>query len=176
VAATLDAARLMLDEHDVRHVFLASGACLPLRPVDELRAHLAAHPRTDFIESATTADVPWTVGGLSHERFTLFFPVSWRRHRKAFDALIELQRRLGVRRRPPPGVVPHMGSQWWCLTARTLRAILDSPRPAHNAYFRRTWIPDESYFQRLARLYSTQIEARSLAVQVRFSGQAAHFL
>ena len=28
-----------------------------------LQDHLAAHPQTDFIESVTTADVGWTVGG-----------------------------------------------------------------------------------------------------------------
>lgn len=156
---------MMLDRHDVRHVYLASGACLPLRPVCDLLDHLASGPDIDFIESATTADVPWTVGGLDRERFTLFFPVSWRRNKPLFDALVAGQRALGVRRSPPRGVVPHMGSQWWCLTARTLRAILDAPdRRAHDVYFCRTWIPDESYFQSLTRLYSTGIEARSLTL------------
>ncbi|MGR3493735.1 DUF5927 domain-containing protein [Citreimonas sp.] len=165
VAATLDAATMMLGRHDVRHVYLASGACLPLRPVPDLLDHLASRPDTDFIESATTADVPWTVGGLDRERFTLYFPVSWRRNKPLFDALVAGQRALGIRRRPPRGVVPHMGSQWWCLTARTLRAILDSPdRRDHDAYFRRSWIPDESYFQSLARVYATEIEARSLTL------------
>ena len=59
VAATQDAAEIMLrDFREVRHVYLASGSCLPLRPVQELIDYLAARPRTDFIESATTADVP----------------------------------------------------------------------------------------------------------------------
>ena len=45
-----------------------------------------------------------------------------------------------------------MGSQWWCLTRATLRAILRDPdRPALARYFRGVWIPDESYFQTLAR-------------------------
>ena len=55
----------MLNEFkDVRQVYLASGSCLPLRPVQELIDYLAQRPHTDFIESATTADVPWTIGGL----------------------------------------------------------------------------------------------------------------
>ncbi|WP_373354920.1 beta-1,6-N-acetylglucosaminyltransferase [Pseudoroseicyclus sp. CXY001] len=166
VAATQDAAEQMLLKHrDVGHVFLASGSCLPLRPIEELKAWLAARPETDFIESATTADVPWTVGGLSDERFTLRFPFSWKRQRKLFDRYVKLQRRLGVRRRIPAGIVPHMGSQWWCLTRRTLSAILTDPmRPAHDRYFRRVWIPDESYFQTLVRLYSTEVESRSLTL------------
>jgi hypothetical protein len=58
-----------------------------------------------------------------------------------------------------------MGSQWWCLTRQTLSAILQDPeRSTYDAFFRHVWIPDESYFQSLARLYSTQIESRSLTL------------
>lgn len=166
VAATQAAATILLDRHPgVSHVFLASGACLPLRPVAELGRYLDAHPGTDFIESATTAEVPWIIGGLSHERFTLAFPFAWRRQRRLFDGFIGLQRRLGVSRRIPPGIQPHMGSQWWCLTRRTLEAILQDPRrPEFDRYFRRVWIPDESYFQTLARRHSRAIESRSLTL------------
>ncbi len=166
VAATQDAASLLLARFpDVRHVYLASGSCLPIRPVAELAAYLARHPRTDFIESVTIADVEWTVGGIAEERFTLRFPFSWRRQRRRFDAWVRIQRILGLRRRVPPGLVPHLGSQWWCLTRATLSAILDDPaRPARDRFFRRVWIPDESYFQSLARLYSSRIVSRSLTL------------
>ncbi|MFX0546074.1 beta-1,6-N-acetylglucosaminyltransferase [Roseovarius sp. S1116L3] len=166
VAASQSAAELMLEEFpQVRHVYLASGSCLPLRPVQELIDYLAARPHTDFIESATTADVPWTIGGLDAERFTLRFPFSWRRHRYLFDRYVALQRKLGMKRRIPGGIVPHMGSQWWCLTRQTLSAILTDPeRPTYDRYFSKVWIPDESYFQTLARQYSRQIESRSLTL------------
>jgi hypothetical protein len=166
VEASQAGAELMLDAFpDVHHVYLSSGACLPLRPVPELIEYLAQRPRVDFIESATTADVSWTIGGLDQERFTLRFPFSWRRHRKLFDAYVKLQRALGMRRSIPEGLVPHMGSQWWCLTRQTLSAILQDPkRKVYDRYFRRVWIPDESYFQTLARLYSTHIESRSLTL------------
>ena len=166
VAATQSAAELMLAEFPrVDHVFLASGACLPLRPVPELVDYLAARRDTDFIESVTTADVGWTIGGLDLERFTLRFPFSWRKRRKFFDGYVRLQRRLGMRRRIPHGVQPHLGSQWWCLTRRTLQAILQSPQRAeHDAYFRHVWIPDESYFQTLVRQVSDRVESRSLTL------------
>jgi Family of unknown function (DUF5927)/Core-2/I-Branching enzyme len=166
VAATQEASTVMLrDFPQVRHVFLGSGSCLPLRPVAELRAYLDERPTTDFIESVTTADVGWTVGGLNAERFTLRFPFSWRRHRALFDLYVNLQRRLRLRRRVPAGIVPHLGSQWWCLTRRTLSAILQHPdRADHDRYFRRVWIPDESYFQTLVRHCSQQIESRSLTL------------
>jgi hypothetical protein len=129
VAATQAAAELMLKSFaDVRHVYLASGSCLPLRPVEELKHYLDERPNTDFIESVTTEDVTWTVGGLDEERFTLRFPFSWKKHRELFDRYVRLQRKVGFRRRIPKGLVPHMGSQWWCLTRQTLSAILEDTR------------------------------------------------
>lgn len=166
VGASQSAAEQMLRSHpEVNHVYLTSGSCLPLRPVGELVTYLAERKDIDFIESATTADVPWIVGGLSAERFTLRFPFSWKRHRALFDRYVTLQRRLRMKRRIPGGIVPHMGSQWWCLTRRTLEAILGDPdRPVYDRYFRRVWIPDESYYQTLARLHSRHIESRSLTL------------
>jgi hypothetical protein len=166
VQASQAASELMLANFpDVRHIMLASGACLPIRPVADLRSYLDARPQIDFIESATTADVPWTVGGLSAERFTLRFPFSWRKQRRLFDWYVAFQRRRKMRRRIPAGIVPHMGSQWWCLTRQTLSAILTDPRRTEmDRYFRRVWIPDESYFQSLSRLYAQRIESRSLTL------------
>ena len=166
VAATQAASTVMLQEFaEVRHVFLASGSCLPLRPVEELKAYLATRPRVDFIESVTTEDVGWTIGGLDVERFTLRFPFSWRSQRKLFDGYVRLQRRVGYKRRVPDGLVPHLGSQWWCLTRQTLSAILESPeRDEIDRYFRRVWIPDESYFQTMVRQFSANVESRSLTL------------
>jgi len=164
-ASQTSSARLLRDFPGVRHVYLASGSCLPLRPVEELRAYLAARPRTDFIESVTIRDVDWTVGGLNDERFQFRFPFSWKRHRFLFDRYVEFQRRIGFKRKMPDGVVPHLGSQWWCLTRQTLSAILEDPRRAEiDAYFRYVWIPDESYYQTLVRNYSRNIESRSLTL------------
>lgn len=166
VAATQAASEVLLAEFpEVRHAYLTSGSCLPLRPISELKAYLDARPRTDFIESATIADVPWTVGGLDEERFTMRFPFSWRKNRWLFDRYVEIQRKLGLKRRIPAGLVPHIGSQWWCLTRQTLSAILQDPdRAMYDGYFSKVWIPDESYFQTLVRHYSTQIESRSLTL------------
>lgn len=166
VAATQSASQQLLMAYpEVRHVYLASGSCLPLRPIQELIDYLNDHPQTDFIESATTADVPWTVGGLEAERFTLRFPLDWKRHRFWFDKYVAWQRFCGVKRKMPDGLVPHMGSQWWCLTRQTLSAVLQDPeRRIYDRFFRRVWIPDESYFQTLSRKYAINIESRSLTL------------
>ncbi|EBA14203.1 DUF5927 domain-containing protein [Roseobacter sp. CCS2] len=166
VAASQEAATVLLEDFpDVQHAFLASGACLPLRSIADLIGYLKAQPDTDFIESATTADVPWTVGGLDRERFTLRFPFAWKKHRRLFDWFVKLQQILGYRRNIPEGIRPHMGSQWWCLTRQTLDAILQDPnRDTYDAYFRKVWIPDESYYQTLTRLHTRKVESRSLTL------------
>ncbi len=166
VAASQEASEVLLrDFPGVRHVYLASGSCLPLRPVEELRAYLAARPMTDFIESVTIRDVDWTVGGLNDERFQFRFPFSWKRHRFLFDRYVELQRKVGFKRRMPDDMTPHLGSQWWCLTRQTLSAILEDPRRRElDRFFQLVWIPDESYYQTLVRNYSRHIESRSLTL------------
>ena len=167
VDATLDAARNLLSRADVDHVCLLSGSCLPIRPVEELADFLARNPRVDFIESVPVDQADWVKGGLSEERFSLWFPVGWRRRRKLFDTLVDVQRMLGVSRTIPQDLSPHLGLQWWCLTAETLRVILAHPRlDAWRTYFRHTWIPDESFFQSLVRQLSTrEIRSQSLTLQ-----------
>lgn len=166
VAAMQTATGQLLREFPkVERVYALSGSCLPLRPVADLQAWLDRHPDTDFIESVNVADVNWTKGGLSHERFTLHFPIPFKRHKWAFDRLVALQRLLRVSRDIPDGIDPHMGSQWWCLTRETLEAILTDPmRRPYERYFRGVWIPDESYFQTLVRQHARRIESRSLTL------------
>ena len=166
VAASRGASEQLLAQNPgIRHVVLISGACLPIKPIAELKSFLSRHPGTDFIESVTVEDVPWTAGGLSKERFTLSFPFAWKRNRRLFDAWVEIQRSVGRKRPVPLGVTPHLGSQWWCLSRETLEKILDDPeRPVLDRYFQRVWIPDESYFQTLVRRHGTRVESRSLTL------------
>jgi hypothetical protein len=164
-AARDGAERLLADHPQLSHVYLISGACLPIKPLAELEKFLKSHAETDFIESVTITEVPWTMGGLSEERFTLSFPFPWKSRRRLFDAWVEAQRLFGRKRRMPAGLEPHMGSQWWCLSRETLERILsDRRRTELDRYFRQVWIPDESYFQSLVRLYGTQVESRSLTL------------
>ncbi len=176
VAATNDAAALLLDAFpEVTHVLLTSGACVPLRPRQAIEAFLDAHPDTDFIQSVACEDVDWLIGGLNHERFTLRFPFAWKRRRALFDGYVDLQRRVGFARGIPAELTPHLGSQWWCLTRRTLTAILNAPeRPRLDRYFRRVWIPDESYYQSLARRHCRNLVSRSLTF-ARFDSNGRPF-
>jgi len=164
VKATLDASEALLENYpDLDNILLISGSCLPIRPIRQLRKFLQRHTNTDFIESVSVRNNLWVKGGLNEERFTLYFPFSWRRHRWFFDRFVDLQRKLKISRGVPEGLIPHIGSQWWCLTSKTLRKILEDPRRQYyDRHFSASWIPDESYFQTLARKHSVKIESRSL--------------
>ena len=64
VQASRDAAQDLLRSHpELTHVYLISGACLPIKPLSDLAAFLAENKDTDFIESVTIGEVPWTKGG-----------------------------------------------------------------------------------------------------------------
>jgi len=158
VEAALDCARALL-AHDLDHICLLSGACLPIRPIPVLAEYLVGSPDTDFIDSVPAARGGWVVDGLAKERFTLFHPFSHRRTPRLFSASVEVQRALRVRRRLPAGLSPHLGLQWWCLSVRTLRAILGHPDlPGWKRFFRRVWIPDESFFQTVVRFVRPWVE------------------
>jgi hypothetical protein len=78
---------------------------------------------------------------------------------------VELQRRFGLKRRMPPGITPHLGSQWWCLTRQTLSAILEDPRgKVYDRYFRRSGSPTKATTRPCACATTTQIESRSLTL------------
>ena len=178
VKATLEASEMLLNTFkNVTNVMLISGSCLPIRPMRQLAKFLVRNSHTDYIESVSVQNNFWVKGGLNEERFTLYFPFSWRNQRWLFDKSVDLQRKLQVTRKVPDKLVPHIGSQWWCLTAKTLRKILQDPRRQYyDAYFRAAWIPDESYFQTLARLHSRKIESRSLTFsKFDFMGKPYNF-
>ncbi|MHA3979583.1 DUF5927 domain-containing protein [Halovulum sp. GXIMD14794] len=172
VDASLDAVRLLFKEWpDITHVCQLSGSCLPIKPVGQLVAHLDRHQDVDFIEAVPVAEDNWVVDGLSMERFTLYHPLPWRDYRWLFDRGVDLQRALRIKRAIPHGLEPRFGSQWWCLSTRTLKAILEDPHlPEYCRFFRTSWIPDESFFQSLAAHHSDRITSAPLTF-VRFDAQ-----
>lgn len=164
--AALEASRLLIDTYgDVDHVCLISGSCLPIQPVAELQAYLADNADTDFVESHRLAEEDWVQDGLSDERFTLYFPFGWRSNRWLFDKAVDWQRKLRIKRRIPEHLDIALGSQWWTLTRKTLRAILDDPlKNETDAYFRKCWIVDEAYVQTLVRTHARKLANRSLCL------------
>jgi hypothetical protein len=56
-----------------------------------------------------------------------------------------------------------MGSQWWCLRRSTVLAILKllNDNPTISQFYRRTWVPDELFFQTLVANLAPQQELSS---------------
>ncbi len=131
----------------------------------ELDRFLDGHRGRDFIESVRICRADWVVSGLQEERFRFRFPFRFREQRRFFDLATRLQRHLpeGWLRALPGGIDPCLGSQWWCLSRETLEAILADPGlPRMARYFRRVWIPDEAFFQTMARRHGRDLASRTL--------------
>ena len=153
VAATIDATKALLtSDASITHVALLSESCLPIRPVRELLRHLNANPDTDFITTRSLDRNDWIRDGLIQERITLYHPFSFRKQRRLFEANIALQRRLGISRRLPDGLIPFTGDQWWCLRRHTLEHIFAHPSfDAVVGFMKSSWIPDELFFQTMVQ-------------------------
>lgn len=132
------------------YVTLLSGHDYPLRPLEQMRAFLADHAGIEHIECVDHEKGRWVTDGLHDERWQYRHYFSWGTHPWLFDRCWHLQRHLGLRRKPLPGYKPHFGSQWWTLSWPTLRKVLSASRqPEVRQFFRRTWVPDEMFFQTL---------------------------
>ncbi|SOH93081.1 Core-2/I-Branching enzyme [Monaibacterium marinum] len=164
--ASLESARLLIDTfEDVDHVCLISGSCLPIQSVSALKSHLARNRDTDFVDTHFLDEEKWIHGGLSEERFTLFFPFGWQSRRWWFDRAVDLQRRFRIQRTIPQHLRIAVGSQWWTLSRGTLRRILDDPlKPKTDAYFRKCWIVDEAYVQTLVHTHTRRLVNQTLCL------------
>lgn len=147
VDATLAGTRSLLDSAAPDCVALISGTHYPLGN-DRLRRLLASAPGCQFLDTLPMprAGYPGD-GGLDRVR-TLhpFEGTKWFALR-ASGLARRVQRQVSYERSLPSDAVPHVGSQWWVLTAACLADMLESPSlPAYERFFRRSWIPDESFF------------------------------
>ena len=132
------------------HLYMLSGDCLPIRSAEQARAFLEAED-ADFIECHDFFSSGWIQTGLREERLVYRHLFNERRHKRLFYLSLDLQRRLSLKRALPADLKIRIGSQWWCLRRDTVERILQfcADRPDVPRFFRRTWIPDETFFQTL---------------------------
>ena len=162
VAATLHAVRAALAHFpEATHLYLLSGDCMAIKPAAHAHASLDA-AAVDHIESRDFFGSGWIRTGIREERLIYRHFFNERRQKRLFYAAIAVQQRLGLRRRIPPDLRVRIGSQWWCLRRGTVEAILAfmARRPDVVRFFRRSWIPDETFFQTLVRHLVPEAEIR----------------
>lgn len=151
VAATLSGVRAALGAFpDASHVYLLSGDCMAIKSAEYIHAFLDARD-VDHIECVDYFTGNWIKTGLKEERLIFRHFANERRNKRLFYATLDLQKRLGLRRKIPDGLSMMIGSQWWCLRRRTVEAVLAfmRDRPDVVRFFRTTWIPDETFLQTL---------------------------
>ncbi len=151
VQATIEALKVIQNSSwKSDYVHLMSGVEYPIRSLDNLRGFLKENP-LDFIECVDFKKTPWVRAGLEEERFQYYFPFSYQVMSKRFAICLKIQKRLKIRRKPPCGIEPRLGSQWWTLRWSTCDKLLKiiERKPQIVRYFKTTLIPDESFFQSL---------------------------
>ncbi|WP_095588423.1 DUF5928 domain-containing protein [Actibacterium ureilyticum] len=134
------------------HFYMLSGDCMPIKSAEFVHDFLDARD-IDYIESFDFFASDWIKTGIKEERLIYRHFFNERQHKRLFYASMDLQRRLGLKRRWPADLRIMIGSQWWCLRRNTVEAVLDFCRKRRDVlrFFRTTWIPDETFFQTIVR-------------------------
>ncbi len=166
VEATLQAVRAAIDAFPrATHFYMVSGDCMAIKSAEFVHEYLDAHD-ADYIEAFDFFDSDWIKTGLKEERLIYRHFLNERKHKRLFYAGLNVQKRLGLKRRIPDDLQIMIGSQWWCLRRSTIEAILDliERRRDIPRFFRTTWIPDETFFQTLVchLIPETEIQQRTL--------------
>ncbi|WP_116085822.1 DUF5928 domain-containing protein [Tropicimonas sp. IMCC34011] len=168
VEATLEATRAAVAAfRRATHFYLLSGDCMSIKSA-EYAHHFLDSKDVDYIESFDFFESDWIKTGIKGERLTHRHFFNERKHKSLFYASLALQSRLGLTRQIPSDLQIMIGSQWWCLRRRTVEAVLSfcEERPDAMRFFRRTWIPDETFFQTVVRhvVPGVEIETRTLTL------------
>lgn len=147
VAATLDCVGLLLGSERPDRVVLLSGTSYPLS-AERLGRLISLAPKAEFIDALPMPRPGLYNGGL--DRVQVFHPLegNGRWALLASGIATRVQTAAGYRRRLPGRALPHVGSQWWCLSHACLDDMLGSASlSTYVQFFRRTRIPDETFFQ-----------------------------
>ena len=134
------------------HFYMLSGDCMPTKTAEYAHAFLDRN-EVDFIESADFHASDWIKTGIKEERLIYRHWFNERTQKRLFYASMNLQRRFKLARKVPGDIQMQIGSQWWCLRRRTVEWVLEFIRKRRDvmAFFRTTWIPDETFFQTVVR-------------------------
>ncbi|MGU3411551.1 beta-1,6-N-acetylglucosaminyltransferase [Microbacterium sp. M1A1_1b] len=135
VAAEVSGYRAALEQTDASHVAVLTGSDYPLANPDEITAVLREHPEQSFAQVQPLPFPEWgRSGGYARVRYPHW---AWQK------TMI----RVPIPRRIPRDVVLAGGSQLKVLARHHAAAVVDvvDNRPDLVAFWRRTWIADETF-------------------------------
>ena len=154
---------------DATHFYMLSGDCMPVKSAAYAHRFLDAADR-DYIEAFDFFTSDWIKTGFKEERLIYRHWFNERAQKWLFYRSYEMQKRLKLTRRVPADIEVQIGSQWWCLRRRTIERMLAFCRKRRDVvrFFATTWIPDETFFQTLARhlVPEREIESRTLTFKL----------
>jgi Core-2/I-Branching enzyme len=143
VHATVECIKAVIDSgitYD-RVVFL-SGQDYPIKSRSYIKSFFARHRDKEFMESfSLMSPNRWTDWGKWYSATSR----AWYLHLGIRSHWLHIP----IRRKIPLGLVPHGGSNWWCLGRPAVEYIHQFllSHPEVSSYFRRTFLPDEMFFQ-----------------------------
>lgn len=166
VEATLNAVESAVEAFPrATHYYMLSGDCMPAKTAEYAHAFLDAND-CDYIESFDFFASDWIKTGIKEERLIYRHWFNERTQKYWFYTSMYWQKRLKLTRKVPSDIQMMIGSQWWCLRRRTIEMVLEfcKKRPDVMAFFRTTWIPDETFFQTIVRhlVAEAEIKPRTL--------------
>ena len=166
VQATLNAVKAAEEKFpNATHFYMVSGDCMPIKSAEYTHDFLDSQNK-DYIESFDYFHSGWIKTGMQEERLIYRHLFNERKNKWLFYASMDWQKKLGLQRKIPADLEIMIGSQWWCLRRKTIEKLLDFVKNRRDivAFFRTTWIPDETFFQTLVRhlVPYDEIDPRSL--------------
>ncbi len=151
------------------HFYMVSGDCMAIKPAGYTHKFLDERNK-DFVECEDFFGSDWIKVGLKEERLVYRHWFNERAQKGLFYASMNLQQKLGLKRKVPHDIEMRIGSQWWCLRRKTIEAVLEFAKQRKDVmtFFKTTWIPDETFFQTLVcHLVPTEeIDPRTLTFLV----------
>lgn len=190
VDATLALIEASLRDGGARHTVLLSGHCYPLHGVGSIARFLSTQPDSDLIqmvEIRAPSDIRNNVG--RHWRNAPLFPspvMKWPPVAKLDHTLRQIINRIAREfpRDISEELAPHLhyqGSQWWALSAESLREIYDMAKndPKWRKVFSTTFAPDEMFFHTIlgaSRRAGHQIGIRSDAGHGNLYNAPLHYI
>lgn len=161
------------------HFYMLSGDCMSIKSASYTKRFLDAKD-AGYIEVNDFFESSWIKKGIKGDRLFYRHYFNERTQHWLFYKSLNLQRALALKRQTPTDIQMHIGSQWWCLRCQTVEKIFEflAMHPKIKKFFKKTLIPDETFFQTLVAhlIPKNEIENRTLTFLV-FSdyGMPANF-